>query len=29
VEKHDRVWVCKRVDIARHWKKVHPYNQSI
>jgi len=25
--KHDRVWVCRRVDIARHWKKVHPYVQ--
>ena len=22
---HDRVWVCRRVDIARHWKQVHPY----
>ena len=22
---HDRVWVCKRVDIARHWKQTHPY----
>ena len=19
VERHDRVWVCRRVDIARHW----------
>ena len=19
VEKHDRVWVCRRIDIARHW----------
>ena len=25
IEKHDRVWVCKRLDIARHWKQVHPY----
>jgi putative urate catabolism protein len=25
VEKHDRVWVCRRIDIARHWKTVHPY----
>ena len=23
---HERVWVCKRVDIARHWKKTHPFN---
>lgn len=25
VEKHDRVWVCRRIDIARHWKKTHPF----
>ena len=28
VEKHDRVWVCRRLDIARHWKKVHPYKEA-
>ena len=21
---HDRVWVCRRVDIARHWHERHP-----
>jgi putative urate catabolism protein len=21
---HDRVWVCRRIDIARHWTQVHP-----
>ncbi len=26
VEKHDRVWVTRRIDIARHWKQVHPFN---
>jgi len=26
VQAHDRVWVCRRVDIARHWKQVHPFN---
>ena len=26
VEKHDRVWVTRRTDIARHWKKTHPFN---
>ena len=26
VEKHDRVWVAKRIDIARHWKVTHPFN---
>lgn len=25
IEKHDRVWVCRRVDIARHWIEHHPY----
>ena len=23
--KHDRVWICRRVDIARHWVATHPY----
>ncbi|MHB1373592.1 MAG: allantoinase, partial [Thauera sp.] len=26
IEKHDRVWVCRRVDVARHWIAHHPYN---
>ena len=24
VERHDRVWIARRIDIARHWKSVHP-----
>jgi allantoinase len=24
VQSHDRVWVCRRIDIAQHWLKVHP-----
>jgi peptidoglycan/xylan/chitin deacetylase (PgdA/CDA1 family) len=24
VMKHDRVWICRRVDIARHWREHHP-----
>jgi allantoinase len=24
LERHDRVWVCRRVDIARHWAARHP-----
>jgi allantoinase len=24
IESHDRVWVCRRVDIAKHWLEVHP-----
>ncbi len=26
VGQHDRVWVCKRIDIARHWKATHPFD---
>ena len=25
VERHDRVWIARRIDIARHWKAVHPF----
>ncbi|PKO55886.1 MAG: allantoinase PuuE [Betaproteobacteria bacterium HGW-Betaproteobacteria-21] len=26
IEKHDRVWVCRRVDVARHWIEHHPWS---
>jgi putative urate catabolism protein len=26
IEGHDRVWVSRRIDIARHWKAAHPFN---
>ena len=25
VQGHDKVWICRRVDIARHWAETHPY----
>ena len=25
VQRHDRVWVCRRIDIARHWQQTHPH----
>src|ERR1700722_14636 len=25
VLEHERVWICRRVDIARHWIATHPY----
>jgi allantoinase len=25
VAKHDRVWICRRIEIARHWKARHPH----
>ncbi|MDM4766206.1 allantoinase PuuE [Pelomonas sp. SE-A7] len=28
VQKHERVWICRRIDIARHWKQVHPFDAS-
>ena len=24
IEKHEQVWVCRRVDVARHWIERHP-----
>lgn len=24
VAAHDKVWFCRRIDIARHWRKLHP-----
>ncbi len=24
IERHDRVWICRRIDLARHWMKTHP-----
>ncbi|WP_374433187.1 allantoinase PuuE [Inhella sp.] len=26
VQAHDRVWITRRIDIARHWKAQHPFN---
>lgn len=25
VKSHDKVWLARRIDIARHWKEKHPY----
>jgi len=25
ISAHDYVWVCRRIDIARHWRTVHPF----
>jgi putative urate catabolism protein len=25
VQQHDKVWVCRRIDIARHWAQTHPH----
>jgi putative urate catabolism protein len=26
IKSHDRVWITRRVDIARHWHETHPYS---
>jgi putative urate catabolism protein len=26
VQQHDRVWIARRIDIARHWKAEHPFD---
>ena len=28
VLKHDKAWVCRRIDIARHWHQRHPYQAT-
>jgi allantoinase len=25
VQRHEQVWICRRIDIARHWKQAHPF----
>lgn len=29
VQKHDGVWICRREEIARHWREHFPYKTSI
>ena len=26
IQRHDRVWLARRVDIARHWRATHPHD---
>jgi putative urate catabolism protein len=28
VQAHDGVWVCRRIDIARHWIATHPFRSA-
>lgn len=28
IARHDRVWVARRIDIARHWKHTHPFDPA-
>ncbi len=29
IQQHDHVWICRRIDIARHWKQVHPFTDTV
>ena len=28
VQAHQQVWICRRIDIARHWRATHPFDAS-
>ena len=28
VQQREGVWICRRVDIARHWKATHPFDAA-
>ena len=28
VQRHDRVWIARRIDIARHWQAEHPFDAA-
>ncbi|MFT3990180.1 MAG: allantoinase PuuE [Luteolibacter sp.] len=29
IQSHDRVWITRRVDIARHWLRAHPFVEKL
>ncbi|MBZ9812029.1 MULTISPECIES: allantoinase PuuE [unclassified Mesorhizobium] len=29
VNSHDKVWLARRIDIARHWRETHPYKPPV
>ena len=28
IQSHDRIWICRRIDIARHWIDKHPWQTT-
>jgi len=28
IARHDQVWVCRRIDIANHWRATHPFDAA-
>ncbi|RYZ12941.1 MAG: allantoinase PuuE [Comamonadaceae bacterium] len=29
VQSRERVWICRRIDIAKHWRQVHPFEPAV
>ncbi len=29
IQSHDKVWICRRVEIARHWIAAHPHQHAL
>ena len=29
VQSHDKIWICRRLDIARHWRQFHPHTGTV
>ncbi len=29
VQRHGRVWLARRIDIARHWREHHPHDGGL
>jgi OHCU decarboxylase len=29
VKSHEKVWIARRIDIAKHWAKEHPYTEEV
>ena len=29
VQQHDKVWVCRRIEIANHWQAKHPFTATL
>ena len=29
VQSQDKVWITRRIDIARHWQQMHPFSQVV
>lgn len=27
IQQREHVWICRRIDIARHWQQVHPFKE--